>query len=262
MKKSVEPANTVINPIMVPDVIENITLEQAGDVTDKKVRKPRVKALPLAKYYNIENRFEIGIDEAGRGPLFGRVYVAAAILPKDDSFRHEEMKDSKKFTSKKKIAELSEYIKANSIAYSIQYIEHDEIDRINILQATLKAMHMCVRDCMQKMGGRPDDYYLLVDGNQFKPYMQYDDVTGEMSCVRHEMVEGGDNKYTTIAAASILAKVARDTYIADLCLHRPELVTRYGLDTNMGYGTKKHLDGIREFGRVEGHRVTFAAGKP
>ena len=224
-------------------------------------KKPRKPVHLLHPYYDITNTFEIGLDEAGRGPLFGRLYVAATILPKDDTFRHSDMKDSKKFTSKKKIQEVSEYIKSNSIAWSIQYIEAEEIDRINILQAVLKAMHKCVDECIAKMSFTgvylPADYLLLVDGNQFKPYITYNDDTGEIAFIRHEMIEGGDNKYTSIAAASILAKVARDQYIADLCLQRPELVLRYHLDTNMGYGTKQHMAGILEYGITDEHRKSY-----
>ena len=231
------------------------------------IRKKRVKPDPLLPYYNIANTYEIGMDEAGRGPLFGRLYVAATILPKDDSFQHCEMKDSKKITSKRKIRELSDYIKENSIAWSIQYIEAEEIDRINILQSVLKAMHMCIADCIEKMNSKHgiigiSDYYLLIDGNQFKPYMCFNETTCELECIPHQMIEGGDNKYTSIAAASILAKVARDQYIADLCASSPDLVNRYHLDTNMGYGTKQHMEGILEYGTVHEHRKSYGPCKP
>ena len=226
-------------------------------------KKPKKPIHVLQPYYDIANTLEIGLDEAGRGPLFGRLYVAATILPKDTSFRHSDIKDSKKFTSKKKIKDVSDYIKSNCIAYSIQYIEAEEIDRINILQAVLKAMHNCIKECIAKMlATHPEtyssaDYCLLVDGNQFKPYMSYNNTTDELECIRHVMIEGGDNKYTSIAAASILAKVARDQYIADLCLQRPELISRYHLDTNMGYGTKQHMEGILEYGITDEHRKSY-----
>jgi ribonuclease HII len=236
----------------------------------KKSVKPRTKKeqVPLSPYYDIANKFEMGLDEAGRGPLFGRVYVAATILPKDASFRHSDIRDSKKITSKKKIVELSDYIKANSIAWSIQYIEAEEIDRINILQAVLKAMHLCIAECIQKMCATVEgrefsttDYMLLIDGNQFKPYMYFNETTCGLECIRHVMIEGGDNKYTSIAAASILAKVARDQYILDLCSKSSDLISRYNLNTNMGYGTKKHLDGILQYGIVEEHRKSYGPCK-
>jgi ribonuclease HII len=220
----------------------------------------------MLTHYNIENEFEIGIDEAGRGPLFGRLYVAAVILPKDSHFKHEDMKDSKKFHSKKKIQAVSEYIKTNAKAWSIQYIESDIIDEINIRQAVFKGMHECIREILSKLGKSESEItsvhkngvMLLVDGNDFKPFTYYDESTEEIRSLRHETVEKGDNKYTCIAAASILAKVQRDQYIAELCEKNPELSERYGINTNMGYGTKTHMDGIKQYGITDWHRKSFA----
>ena len=223
--------------------------------------KVRAKPPSLQPYYDIVNQFEIGVDEAGRGPLFGRLYVAAAILPKDDSFRHGDIRDSKKYTSKTKITELSDYIKANSVAWAIHYIEADEIDKINIRQAVLKAMHECIRQAIQSTKGNVSDYFLLIDGNDFRPYTIFDETTGELQCYKHETIEGGDNLYTPIAAASILAKVARDEYVAELCEKHPELDARYKLSTNMGYGTKLHLDGILEHGITQWHRRSYGRCK-
>jgi ribonuclease HII len=241
---------------------ETCVLSDSLTVKAKKTRQL------LSPVYNSENKYEIGIDEAGRGPLFGRLYVAATILPKDDSFRHAEIRDSKKFTSKKKITELAEYIKSHSIAWSIQYIDADEIDRINIRQAVLKAMHQCIRDIIDKIKSKSgentvhlSDFMLLVDGNDFTPYTVYDEATESMQCVRHETIEGGDNLYTPIAAASILAKVERDEYIAKLCEEYPDLISRYHLDSNMGYGTAKHLDGIVEHGITQFHRRSYGRCK-
>ena len=223
-----------------------------------------MKSNPLLSHYNTENAFEIGIDEAGRGPLFGRLYVAAVILPKDSSFRHEDMKDSKKFHSKKKIQQVAEYIKNNAIAWSIQYIESEVIDEINIRQSVFKGMHECIRDILSKLLEKEtkdvdkNSVMLLVDGNDFKPFTFYDEDVEEIRSLRHETVEKGDNKYTCIAAASILAKVARDQYIAELCEKNPELSERYGINTNMGYGTKAHMDGIKQYGITEWHRKSFA----
>lgn len=240
----------------------------------ESIKKQKKVPHILQTHFDIENKYEIGLDEAGRGPLFGRVYVAAVILPTATAttFRHEDMKDSKKFTSKRKICEVSDYIKAHSVAWSIQYIEAEEIDRINILQAVLKAMHLCIAECIRKMDQiacetesektAAQDYCLLIDGNQFKPYTMFNETTCELDCIRHEMVEGGDNKYTSIAAASILAKVARDQYILDLCARHPDLVNRYHLDTNMGYGTKQHMAGILEHGIADEHRKSYGPCKP
>jgi ribonuclease HII len=201
---------------------------------------------------------EIGIDEAGRGPLFGRLYVAATVLPKDSSFRHTDMKDSKKFHSKKKIQSVAEYIKTNAIAWSVQFIEPKVIDEINIRQSVFNGMHECIRDILSQMKNiDKNKMILLVDGNDFKPFTFYDNEIEEIKALRHETIEGGDNKYTCIAAASILAKVARDQYIADLCEKFPELSERYSINTNMGYGTKPHMDGIKQFGITEWHRKSF-----
>lgn len=226
-----------------------------------------IQPMSLSKYYDKDaNQYEIGIDEAGRGPLFGRLYVAGVVLPKGDEFLHGNMKDSKKFSSKKKIREQAEYIKTHCIAWSVQYIEPDVIDEINIRQAVFRGMHACIRDIIQKIKGigfqrnprHPNEYMLLVDGNDFKTFTIYDDNSEELRAFPYETIEGGDNKYTAIAAASILAKVSHDEYIAELCEKYPALVERYGLDKNVGYGTKTHLEGIQEHGITQWHRKTFA----
>ena len=211
----------------------------------------------LSSCYKPEFNCEIGVDEAGRGPMFGRLYVAGAVLPKDDSFHHDWMKDSKKFSSKKKIKNVSDYIKENAVAYSIQYIEHSVIDEINIRQSVHRGMHESIREIFTKSNVDRDNTFLLIDGNDFKPYTFYDENREEIRAIPHETIEGGDNKYTAIAAASILAKVARDEYIDALCEEYPQLVERYGLDKNKGYGTKQHMDGIREFGITQWHRKTY-----
>lgn len=215
----------------------------------------------LSTYYNPEFKSEIGVDEAGRGPMFGRLYVAGAVLPKDDSFRHDWMKDSKKFSSKNKIKNVSDYIKENAVAYSIQYIEHSVIDEINIRQSVHKGMHESIREILTKSKVDRDNTFLLIDGNDFKPYTFYDENIEEIRSLPHETIEGGDNKYTAIAAASILAKVARDEYIDALCEEYPQLVERYGLCKNKGYGTKQHMDGIKEFGITQWHRKTYGLCK-
>jgi ribonuclease HII len=221
---------------------------------------------PLGTYFDENTSYEIGVDEAGRGPMFGRLYVGAVVLPKglDSGFHHEWMKDSKRFTSKKKIREIAEYIKENALSWSIQYIEADVIDEINIRQAVFQGMHAAIKEVMQKMVGNgihTSDPHLLIDGNDFKPYTIYTEDTGEIREIPSTTIEGGDNKYTAIAAASILAKVARDDYIAEMCAQYPELVSRYSIDKNMGYGTPPHMAGIREHGITQWHRRSYGLCK-
>ena len=214
----------------------------------------------LEKVFNNDNQnYEVGIDEAGRGPLFGRVYTAAVILPKDsDDFHYEWMKDSKKFHSIKKIREVAKYIKENAVAWSVTYEDEKTIDKINILQATFKSMHKAVHNILENNG---EISCLVVDGNNFKPYTHFDSLAMRYKSIPHFCVEGGDNKYTCIAAASILAKVERDNYIEDLCEKHPELITFYNIDKNKGYGTKKHIEGIHEHGVTEWHRKSYGICK-
>jgi len=203
---------------------------------------------------------EVGIDEAGRGPMFGRVYVGAVVLPKDGKqFDFSKMKDSKKFHSDKKIKEVAEYIKSNAIAWSVTYAEHNEIDAKNIRKATIECMHNAVNDIMEKLNQNADKLYLLVDGNDFIPMMK---LCGDSYIqIPHICVESGDNTYASIAAASILAKVTRDEYIIQMCKENPELNTRYDLENNKGYGTKKHMDGIKTHGITQWHRKSFGLCK-
>ena len=213
---------------------------------------------------------QIGIDEAGRGPLFGRVYAAAAVLPPPPLFDHSRMKDSKRFHSAKKLQQTAEYIKAHAVAWSVQFADESTIDRINIRNATHHAMHAAVRDVMAQLEATQavSDVLLVVDGNDFQPCMHV--VTGgqgevstgvRMEQLPHVCEEGGDNKYTMVAAASILAKTARDAYIAELCAAEPTLVARYDLLSNKGYGSKKHMDGIKAHGVTQWHRKSFGPCK-
>jgi ribonuclease HII len=239
----------------------------------EEIPKKRLKQQqsPLQKYFTEDpNSIEIGIDEVGRGPLFGRVYVSAVILPKDDSFDHSKMKDSKKFHSKKKIEETSEYIKEHSLAWVVCYEDEKVIDEINILQATQQAMHKCISELIKKHPelfetDKPDKMnkkiQLLIDGNYFNPYTIYNKKRKILEPLPHICIEGGDNKYSAIAAASILAKVARDTYIDELCKENPQLIEHYSIDSNKGYGAKKHLDGIKEHGITIWHRRSFGICK-
>jgi ribonuclease HII len=226
---------------------------------------PKKPTVLLNKCMNTdENIIEIGVDEAGRGPLFGRVYTAAVILPKDDSFDLSRVKDSKKFHSKKKIEEASDYIKENALAWCITYCDEQKIDEINILQATQESMHNSIkgaREMYNSKYGVHNEVQLLIDGNYFNPVITLNKQTNQLETVPYVTVEGGDNKYASIAAASILAKVGRDTYIEELCNENPELVEFYGINSNKGYGAKKHLDGIKQHGISIWHRRSFAPCK-
>ncbi len=183
--------------IIIEDDLEEITT----------VKKTRQIQKPLQKFYKEDaSIFEIGVDEAGRGPLFGRVYTAAVVLPKDDSFDHSRVKDSKKFHSKKKIEEVAEYIKQNAIAWYVSFEDEKVIDEINILQATQSSMHSCILETRKQLL-KGDDYKieLLIDGNYFKPVTILNKKTSKIETIPYTTIEGGDNKYTAIAAASILA---------------------------------------------------------
>jgi ribonuclease HII len=270
--------------------VEKVEEEIVIEVKKKKIirrRKPEaiisedaikvvseVKAVPtclLKKYMCEHGTIEIGADEAGRGPMLGRVYSGAVVLPKDDSFDHFKMKDSKKFTSKnpKKIQEVAEYIKDKAIAWAVEYEDERVIDEINILQATQSAMHKAIKSVIKQLqekqqvalGPNYENMLLLIDGNYFKQLTILNQGKTKLVTVNYETVEGGDNKFTAIAAASILAKTERDKYIDELCEKNPELIERYGIDSNKGYGSKKHMDGIRTHGITIWHRRTFGLCK-
>ena len=211
----------------------------------------------LQTCYDRNNTFEIGVDEAGRGPLFGPVYTAAVVLPKDNQFNHDLMRDSKKITSKKKIKNIAEYIKTNAIAWSIQSEDENMIDKINIRQCVLSSMHKAIKDCIQQINTH--HVQLLIDGNDFKPYTYIEN--DQLEHCPHVTIKGGDNLYTSIAAASILAKVARDEYILKLCEDNPHLEEHYGIASNKGYGAKRHMDGIKEHGITKWHRKTYGICK-
>jgi len=203
---------------------------------------------------------EISIDEAGRGCLFGRVYIGCVVLPKDpELFSGIDIKDSKKFSSKTKIKSVAEYIKQHALAWHIAFVEPEVIDEINILQAVMRGMHECIREILVKLRKSVGDggVMAVIDGNYFTPYRVFDSNTGTICELPFVTVEQGDGKYMAIAAASILAKVARDEHVESMCAEYPVLVERYGLNTNMGYGTSAHLNGIREHGITQWHRRTF-----
>jgi len=214
----------------------------------------------LRPFHEQNNTYEICIDEVGRGCLFGRTYVAAVVLPKDGSIDGTHIKDSKKYSSKKKIKNVSEYIKQNCLYYHIAYVENDVIDKINILQAVMQGMHECIRELIKEIdedSGTKNDFLAIIDGNYFKPYTYFDNATNCIVELPHITVEKGDATYMGIAAASVLAKVARDEYVGALCEKYPILKEKYHLDTNMGYGTKAHLEGIQKHGITNFHRTSF-----
>lgn len=226
----------------------------------------------LALFYSLKNRFEIGIDEAGRGPMFGRVYAAAVVLPRNpDNFDHDIMRDSKKIKSVKNMEKAAAHIRENAIAYSVCYEDENTIDEINIRQATHKAMKRAVFNTHLQLARYISDEtniyhmtahtecqeFLLVDGNDFTPFTYFNETQNKLVEIPHTTVEGGDNKFTPIAAASILAKYERDLYITNLCEEYPMLKERYSLDSNKGYGTKIHMDGIKSYGITKWHRKTF-----
>ena len=203
----------------------------------------------MLKQFYEQNKIEVGIDEAGRGCLFGPVCIAAVIWLDEDPIKDDknyEIKDSKKVSEKKRTL-LKDYIKDNCIAYNIQLIHHNDIDKYNILQATLRGMRLCLDNITDIINIDT----ILVDGNHFDFYSDKND-----NYIDHVCVIDGDNIYKSIAAASILAKTYRDEWIYKLVDENPEL-EKYNLRNNKGYGTKKHLDAIKEYGITKWHRKSF-----
>ena len=179
-------------------------------------------------------RIEAGCDEAGRGCLAGPVFAAAVIVPPD--FYHPLLNDSKQVVEDTR-NELRIFIQNNAIAYSVAQVDHEEIDRINILKASFKAMHLA----LDKLKKRPK--LLLIDGNRFTKYRR----------TKHECIIKGDGIYASIAAASILAKTYRDEYMRNLHNEFPQ----YRWVTNKGYGTKEHRQAIAMHGPSPYHRRSF-----
>jgi ribonuclease HII len=195
--------------------------------------------------YMEKDRLEVGIDEAGRGPLFGPVYTAAVIFPQDEEFLNDLIVDSKKLTSHRKRLMAYDYVKENAIDYSIFAVDEKMIDKLNIFHATYWGTHRA----LDNLTVIPE--HILMDGNKFKPY----DRDGEY--IPHTCVVKGDNKYASIAAASILAKVERDLFIENICDKYPILEERYNMRNNKGYGTKDHMSGIEKYGVTDKHRFSY-----
>lgn len=196
----------------------------------------------MLKYQN-KNKIEIGLDESGRGCLFGRIYGCAVIYPKEGLCELDNLvNDSKKLTKKKREELYKELIK--NVKYSVSYCENDEIDSKGIQYCNYKIFH----DSINKLNIKPDK--LLVDGKCFKPYYYNN------SLIDHECIIKGDSKYLSIASASIIAKVEHDNYIKNLLINNDKL-NKYKLASNMGYGTKNHIDAIKLYGLSEYHRMTY-----
>lgn len=177
---------------------------------------------------------ECGTDEAGRGCLAGPVTAAAVVLP--SHFKNEILNDSKLLTSKKREI-LKDILKEEALSYGISHVYMDTIDKINILNASLQAMH----NSIEQLDPRPE--FILVDGNRFKPYQT----------IQHRCIIKGDSKYLSIAAASILAKTARDAYMKEIDKEFP----MYGWAQNKGYPTKAHRAAIQKYGVTKYHRKSF-----
>jgi ribonuclease HII len=188
---------------------------------------------PLRSFFQEELK-EAGCDEAGRGCYAGPVFAAAVILPQ--GFFHPLLNDSKQVTKEDRDV-LRIYIEANALAWAVARVDHDEIDRINILKASFKAMHLA----LDQLRLRPK--LLLIDGNRFTKYKR----------VPHRCIVRGDATFASIAAASILAKTWRDEYMQQLHAEFPH----YGWASNKGYGTREHRDAIGKFGLCKYHRRSF-----
>jgi ribonuclease HII len=187
----------------------------------------------LASHY-YKGKVEAGCDEAGRGCLAGSVYAAAVIFP--ENYQNEDLNDSKQLTDKRRKL-LREIIERDAVAWAVGIVTPEEIDRINILNASILAMHRA----LDQLKVRPEA--VIVDGNRFKPYQK----------LPHTTIVKGDGKYLSIAAASILAKTYRDDYMDALAEDYPQ----YDWLSNKGYPTKKHRDAIRQYGMTPYHRKSF-----
>jgi ribonuclease HII len=186
--------------------------------------------------YALKGQIEVGLDEAGRGCLAGPVTAAAVILPED--FYHPLLNDSKKLTRRQR-DELRPVIEREALAFAVEHVEEKVIDQINILNASILAMHRCI----ERLNITPE--FILVDGNRFKPYLG----------IGHQCVVKGDGKYACIAAASVLAKTYRDELMCGLDKKFPV----YKFATHKGYPTAAHKQALKHHGHCKHHRKSFAA---
>lgn len=189
----------------------------------------------MLKSYLYNNLTEAGCDEAGRGCLAGPVVAAAVILPKN--YKHPVLNDSKKLTLKQRNLLRVEIINS-AIAWNVAFVDNNEIDKLNILRASIKAMHLAIDGLAKK------PQFLLIDGNTFFPYKD----------IKHKTIIRGDGLYFSIAAASVLAKTFRDEFMEKIHNEHPE----YGWNRNKGYATAFHRDAIRKYGITGFHRKSFS----
>lgn len=208
--------------------------------------------------------YEIGVDEVGRGCLYGSVIAAAVVLPLDLSDKEwMEIQDSKVLSEKKR-NRLADFIKQKALYYGIGEATHTEIDSTNILRSSIKAMHRAIRECQSKSVelNKPMFKKINVDGNYFIPYISNINTINEndndetLVTIPYECIVKGDSKHISIAAASILAKTYRDNMILNECKLN-DMLDRYDIQNNKGYGTKKHLEALKSLGPINGHRMTF-----
>ncbi len=193
-----------------------------------------MKSEVILKPFLSKGYIEAGCDEAGRGCLAGPVFASAVIL--DPDFRHPLLNDSKQLSVRSREL-LRKVIEREAVAWAVAMVDNQEIDRINILNASIKAMHLAL-DSLKVTPGM-----ILVDGNRFKPY----------SGIPHTCIVKGDSQFASIAAASVLAKTHRDEYIRDLSLEFPH----YGWERNMAYPTRQHREAIAAWGSCKYHRKSF-----
>ena len=210
----------------------------------------------LKRHWGDDDLVEVGLDEAGRGSLWGRLYVGAVILsPEDEAYFDNgvalrEIKDSKKLTPRRRAA-LKDYIKENAIETAVSWAEPEEIDRINILRADMAAMHRAL-DSLDIPFQR-----ILVDGDTWIPWTDRQ----TLETVPFITIIDGDAVSLPIAAASILAKEAHDEWVREMVAAEPSLDERYGFGRNMGYGTAVHMAGLKTWGPHKDHRKSFSPVK-
>jgi len=210
----------------------------------------------LKRQWITDDLVEVGLDEVGRGSLWGRLYVGAVILsPEDEAYFDNgavlnQIKDSKKLTPRRR-AILADYINENAIEATVAWSEPEEIDKLNILRADMAAMHRALASLQTPF------QRILVDGDKWIPYIS----TESNEPVEAFTIIEGDSVSLTIAAASIIAKEAHDQWVRDVLIAEPELQERYGLGSNMGYGTAAHMAGLTLWGPHSLHRRSFAPVK-